>query len=78
MTVAVVLGVLGQGQWVLAVALAASLPLFLPALSMWFSSFSGESELHRCPFLSCLILSELVAVVWDQGPGLIPGTNGFP
>lgn len=71
MTVAVVLDVLGQGQWVSAVALATSLPLFLPVLSMWFSSFSGESELPRHPFLPCLILPELVAVFWNQEPGLI-------
>lgn len=66
MTLVVVPGVWGQGQWVLDMTLATSLALFLPVLSTWFSTFPRESELPRHPsskFLPCLNLPELVAMV---------------
>lgn len=76
----VVLGVEEQGQWVLAMAWAALLPLFLPVLWTWVSSFPGEYEIPRQPFskfLPCLQQPELVPVVWNREPGLIQEVISF-
>lgn len=76
----VVLGVEEQGQWVLAMAWATLLPLFLPVLWTWVSSFPGEYEIPRQPFskfLPCLQQPELVPVVWNREPGLIQEVISF-